>query len=80
MVGSYFLQWLLIPSIPYISNASILTEKVAICMTIIAKVDYCKLTVFVGAQNWQGGPVLAAKNGLGDQFWQRTDFFITGVW
>ena len=51
----------LIPSlnlVPYTSNASSLTEKVASyttwCLTI-AKVDYCKLTVFMGDQNWQGG-------------------------
>jgi len=38
----------------------------------------------MGDQNWQGGPVLAAKIGPGgpilaaDRFWRRTDFFVTG--
>ena len=42
----------------------------------IAKVDYCELVVFVGDQNWQGGPVLAAKVGPGDLLYWQTDFLL----
>ena len=41
----------------------------------IAKVDYCKLTVFMENQNWQGGPVLTAKIGPGGPLLAADRFF-----
>ena len=39
--------------------------------------EHCGITFSWGTEFGKGGPILAAKIGPGDRFWQRTDFFVT---